>query len=242
MLIFTLPTGQRKRFLKADRGAARGSFPQAVTPGPPARKGDVIMARRTKSGKQAADILERLASEEAVAVLHLLLGKHPELRPEVEGMAKNVMSSISIEDIAADVFSAVTGVDLEALHGRAGKHSWGYVEPNEAAWELLEEALDDWVDDMKRKVEADMLTAAQGVCVGIIAGLYNARNVASDGMLNLAPDFPAEHAGYVVQQFVQLCRYKMNAGAREHLLKTLTIHAPGWEDVFHRVAEGAGKA
>ena len=151
MLIFTLPTGQRKRFLKADRGAARGSFPQAVTPGPPARKGDVIMARRTKSGKQAADILERLASEEAVAVLHLLLGKHPELRPEVEGMAKNVISSKSIEVIAADVFNAVTGIDLEALNGRAGKHSWGYVEPSEAAWELLEEALDDWVDDMKRK-------------------------------------------------------------------------------------------
>ncbi|PYJ92661.1 MAG: hypothetical protein DME23_27085, partial [Verrucomicrobia bacterium] len=122
-----------------------GSFPQAVIPGSPARKRDLIMARRTKSGKQAADMLERLDSEEAVALLHLLLDKHPELRPEVEEMAKNVISSKSIEDIAADVFSAVTEVDLEALHGRAGKHSWGYVEPSEAAWELLEEALDDWI-------------------------------------------------------------------------------------------------
>src|SRR5205814_9626691 len=164
-------------------GAARDSFPQADLPGSPARERDLIMARRTKSGNQAADILEQLASEEAVAVLYLLLDKHPELRPEVEGMAKNVISSKSIEAIAADVFNAVTGVDLEALNGRAGKHSWGYVEPSEAAWELLEEALDDWVEDMKRKVEADLLTAAQGVCVGIIAGLYNARNVASDGVL-----------------------------------------------------------
>ena len=200
------------------------------------------MARRTKSGKQAADMLERLDSEEAVALLHLLLDKHPELRPEVEEMAKNVISSKSIEDIAADVFSAVTEVDLEALHGRAGKHSWGYVEPSEAAWELLEEALDDWIDDMNRKVEADLLTAAQLACAGIVAGLYNTRNAKSDGVLDWAPDFPGEHAGYVVQQFLQLCRYQMNAGSRKHLLETLTIHAPGWEDVFHRVAEDAGKA
>src|SRR3989442_1552319 len=84
---------------------------------------------------------------------------------------------------------------------------------------------------MKRKVEADLLTAAQAVCVGIAAGLYNARNATSDGVLDWAPDFPAEHAGYVVQEFLQLCRYKMNAGAREHLLKTLTIHA--WRIVCH---------
>ena len=200
------------------------------------------MARRTKSGNQAADILEQLASEEAVAVLYLLLDKHPELRPEVEGMAKNVISSKSIEAIAADVFNAVTGVDLEALNGRAGKHSWGYVEPSEAAWELLEEALDDWIDDMNRKVEADLLTAAQAACTGIVAGLYNTRNAKSDGVLDWAPDFPAEHAGYVVQEFLQLCRYKMNAGAREHLLETLTIHAHEWEDMFHKVAEDAGKA
>lgn len=200
------------------------------------------MARRTKSGKQAADIVKRLASEEAVTVLHLLLDKHPELRPEVEGMTKNVISTNSIEDIAADVFSAVTGVDLEALNGRAGKHSWGYMEPSEAAWELLEEALDDWGDDMKRKVEADLLTAAQAVCVGIVAGLYNARNATSDGVLDWASDFPVEHAGYLVQEFLRLCRYTMNADAQEHLLETLTIHAPGWEDMFHRVAEDAGKA
>src|SRR2546428_14031662 len=111
-------------------------------------------------------------------------------------MAKNLMSSNSIEDIAADVFNGVTGVDLEALNGRAGKHSWGYVEPSEAAWELLEEALDDWVDDMKRKVEADLLTAAQAVCVGIVAGLYNTRNATSDGGLDWAPSFTARPAGF----------------------------------------------
>jgi hypothetical protein len=55
------------------------------------------VARRTKSGKQAADILEQLASKEAITLLRLLLDKHPELRPEVEEMAKDVISSKSID-------------------------------------------------------------------------------------------------------------------------------------------------
>src|SRR5207248_301307 len=42
--------GQRKRFRKTGLGAARGSFPQALLPGSPARKRDLIMARRTNSG------------------------------------------------------------------------------------------------------------------------------------------------------------------------------------------------
>ena len=34
------------------------------------------------------------------------------------------------------------------VHGRAGRHPWGYVKPTEAAWELLEETVGRVVGDM----------------------------------------------------------------------------------------------
>jgi hypothetical protein len=39
------------------------------------------------------------------------------------------------------------------LNGRAGSHSCGYVETSEAAGELLEEAVEPFVNDMKRYLE-----------------------------------------------------------------------------------------
>ena len=120
------------------------------------------MARRKPSAKtdrsgaapttSASGLLDRLSSEEAVTVLRHLLDQHPELRSEAEQLADRLVSSSSIEEIAEDVHSRITSIDLDDLNGRAGAHSWGYVEPSQAAIDLLEEAVEDLVEDMKRRV------------------------------------------------------------------------------------------
>ena len=56
-------------------------------------------------------------------------------------MATAIVSSPSVEDIAEDVCTNLTSLDVDELSGRAGKHSCGYVEPAQAAQELLEEAI-----------------------------------------------------------------------------------------------------
>jgi hypothetical protein len=57
----------------------------------------------------------------------------------------------------------VTALDLDDLHARAGGHSWGYVEPSEAAWELLEEAIEDLTTDMRRRMEVGLDGAAEAI-------------------------------------------------------------------------------
>jgi hypothetical protein len=183
----------------------------------------------------ANSVPERLTGEEAKVVLRRLLEKHPQLQAEAESIAGSVLSSQSVEDIAAEVADAVNGADLEALNGKAGKHAWGYVEPCEAAIELLEEAVEDWVEDMKRHVELDLVASAQAVCAGIVAGLYESREVNSDGALGWAPEFPAEHAGFIVQEFLGLTRYKLIRAEREEFIESLVSQAPEWEDMLRRV-------
>src|SRR2546426_8267729 len=94
---------------------------------------------KTRPGRAAsgAGVLNRLAPEEASTVLGILLKRHPGLRVEAEQVATELVASASVENIAADVFDRVTGVPLDALEGRAGAHSWGYVEPGQAAMDLL---------------------------------------------------------------------------------------------------------
>lgn len=56
-------------------------------------------------------------------------------------------------------------------------------------------------------------------------------------VLEWAPDFPAEHAGYIVEKFVRSCRSKITKGERAQFLEKLAEHAPKWENMFSRVAK-----
>lgn len=44
-------------------------------------------------------------------------------------------------------------MDYDDLNARAGRHEWGYVEPTEAAWEILEETVEPFREDMKRHLD-----------------------------------------------------------------------------------------
>ena len=168
-------------------------------------------------------------------MLRQLLEKHPELRPEAGQFATEYVSSSSIDEIAQDVYHRITDIDLEELTGRAGKHPWGYVEPGEAAIELMDESLQDLADDMKRKAELGLGLAAQAVCTGIVQGLYQARDTKSDGALGWAPDFPAEHAGYIVEEFLRACSPAAREEARKNLEAILAKCAPEWTKGLMRV-------
>ena len=198
--------------------------------------------QKTPAQSGPPDLLQRLNPEEAAAVLRHLLEKHPELRSEAERFATDYVSSSSTEEVSQDVCDRIVGVDLDALNGRAGKHSWGYVEPSEAAIELMDESIQDLVDDMKRKAELGLLPAAQVLCAGIVQGLYQAKDINSDGALGWAPDFPGEHACYVVGYFLRACPRENRKEARKHLAEILVKCAPEWAEGLLRAANEAGRA
>lgn len=198
------------------------------------------MTRKKPAAESAPPtLLDRLNAEEAMVVLRQLLETHPELRPEAEQLATQYVSSDSIEDTAHDVYDRITGVDLEDLNGRAGRHSWGYVEPGEAAVELMAEAIKDLQEDMKRNAELGLLPAAQAACAGIVQGLYQARDTNSDGALGWAPDFPAEQAGYVVEEYLRACSPAIRKEARKNLAPILNQCAPEWAEDLMRSAKQA---
>ena len=147
------------------------------------------------------------------------------------------MSAASIEDVAEEVYLEITSIDLEALNERAGSHSWGYVEPSEAATELLTEAIEDRVEEMKRSLELGLLAPAEALCAGIVQGLYRARDTKSDGALGWAVDFPAEEAGFVVEEFLKGCRACTRKAAQANLMQALTERTPEWAEDLERAAE-----
>ena len=85
------------------------------------------------------------------------------------------------------------------LNARAGSQEWGYVEPSEAAWEILEETVEPYLDDLKRHLELGLEAEALEICKGLVLGCYRLSEREGGDVLGWAPDFPAEAAGNALE-------------------------------------------
>ena len=196
--------------------------------------------RRSAKSGESQSVLSRLTDQESSLVLHTLLERHQPLREEVEKLATEIVSAPSCEDIASAVADAVTSLDIQDLGGRAGATRWGYTEPSEAAWQLLEEAVEVFLADMKRRAELGLTDAAITICRGIIAGLYKARRIPSDGPLGWAPDFPAEEAGHAVAEVLRAIPDESREAIHARLVDAFTADVPDWAEMLTRVASEEG--
>lgn len=77
--------------------------------------------------------------------------------------------------VAEEVASELRSLSSDELEGRAGRHRWGYVEPTEAAWELLEETVGAFDREVERLIKLGMIGPALDTALGVIGGLYRCR-------------------------------------------------------------------
>ena len=185
--------------------------------------------------KKAKDALEHLGPTERAQVLRELLGRHKDLRGEANEIAESLIDDVSVEAVAEDVAHIVGSIGIEDLRGRGGKQSWGYVEPSQAAWDLLEESLEDIRSDMKRRADAGMKPAAEKVCQGIVIGLHEVNGTNSDGALGWAPDFPAEAAGWSLSLLLELYPNDQRKAVGNRVIQGVEEKANSWVEMLERV-------
>jgi len=182
--------------------------------------------------------LDRLTGDEAATVLRLLWEERPKLRKEVERLSKSVLGGVSVEDVADAVEAEVRSLDLDDLNSRAGSKAYGYIEPTEAAWELVEEEVMPFLDDIKRRAESGQFDAALATCVGVVLGLYRLRDNDGHEFLGWAADSPDEMAGEAVVTLRKALRAaKTTRGAPQPSATLPAIFrdsAPNWAEMLER--------
>ncbi len=197
--------------------------------------------RRAKPKARSTSTLDGMAPHELASVLRAVLTRHPELRTEAEQIAIEMISAPSVENVADEVYEAVSALGIELLQGRTGKQARGYVEPTEAAWELLGEAVADVLDDMKRCADLGLREAAEAICCGIVLGLRRTKGANSDGLLGWAPDFPAEESCHAVAELIRASAPKDRDATRNRLVEALVKLVPSWDEMITRAADRADK-
>lgn len=181
--------------------------------------------------------LERLRAEESARVLRLLIDRRNEL-PEIELIARNVVCEFQPSLLVEEVERAVLELGMEELGARSGRMIFGYVEPTEVAWALLNEALQPFLDDLKRSIELGFEAQAIARCQAIVLGLYQANAESSrDLVLEWAPDFPLDGAGAAVRVLEHQSR-KLHR-KRWSLPAAFLDQIPNWARHFRSSRAGA---
>jgi hypothetical protein len=116
--------------------------------------------------------------------------------PDARRAANALLATVSFADVAANVTGALQALDLDDLD--AGPRPGGYVEPSEAAWEVIEKVVTPYFHDLERRVKLGHEDEAVEVCMGIVLGLYRAEHRGFE-LLEYAEDSPSELAGRAVE-------------------------------------------
>lgn len=150
--------------------------------------------------------LDAMSGAENAGVLAELLTSHPELRSEAEEAARRLLDDASVDAIAESVAWALEELPLDALAMRSGRiRGRGYVHETEAAWEILEEAVEPFLADLRRRASLSP-DAAANVAAGIVAGLYRCREPEDGTIVAYAgPDSLSELAEQVIDEANKLC-------------------------------------
>jgi len=187
-------------------------------------------------------LLERLKPGEAAAVLRRLLEAHPDLASEAEEMARSLLHQVDYQEVAAEIEDEIRALDYEDLNARAGSHEWGYVEPSEAAVDILEETLEPFVEDLERHLELGLEAEALEICKGLVLGCYRLSKREGGNVLGWAPDFPGEAAGHALGLWYTGTDAPKSRGTRRNkrlwLPPDFLSLVPKWVPRIERIGKG----
>jgi hypothetical protein len=193
-------------------------------------------AKRARDRRALVDALD---GAEAKQLLATLLDAHPELLTEVADLAEAELGAVTAEYLAEEVAFALEGLSVEDVWERAGTQPDGsYLEPTDAAWEVVEEAVAPFIADLTRRVELGRRAEATALCQGVLLSLYSISHGEGEFLDGHASDTLEEAAASAVEAWKKGSRDRAGSGVRARELaamrRFLSDALPDWESFLRR--------
>ena len=112
---------------------------------------------------------------------------------------------MNIDEISEDVYFELNSLDVEDVWDHSGSTRYGYIDPNEYAWELFEETLAPFIKQLKKYDNLSLRTEAKNYCMGILKGIYKFENESSSEYKDWATDAPGENFVTIFENWKKCC-------------------------------------
>ena len=143
-------------------------------------------------------IIDHLTLGQAQSILRTITAHNQSIAEEILELALAQHTAVSWEDIAYGLFDELEQLEPEEVWDRAGVTRDGYVEPHEAAEEMIDEVVSPYLTELKKVQALGMHDAASEICKGLIAGFHRFAQQSTSAFKDWAGDGPRDFAESVV--------------------------------------------
>jgi hypothetical protein len=187
-------------------------------------KKKVVVKRRPTRKPQ---MLDSITGTDALAILKVLAERHENLAQEIDAVAKELLSHVEMDEVAANVQMELEGLHVEDVWERSGATREGYVDPGEAAWEMFAEALKPFQDEVDKYHQLSLLEEAALTCQGLLKGIYDFDKESSTEYKQWATDAPGEYFSMILDDGKKLFEGQPSLSGLTEFLQT---HCPDWAE------------
>ena len=179
----------------------------------------------------SGDVLAQLTPEQALEIVRRLYEKNVDIRMAVMEEANSVLEAIDCDEIAEDVFFALDSLDVQDLWDNSGARRNGYISPDEAAVEIIENELEPFFEQVRRYHKLKMFPQAQACCMGVLQGIYCFDQESKSQFKDWAVDIPIECFGYLLGKWRKDCQSSTTATEMDEFVRN---SCPNWAKYIFR--------
>lgn len=173
------------------------------------------------------DVIGKLTAEQALKIVGRLVRKGGALRDAVIAEAMAVLSDIEADETADQVVDALDAIDVEECWDRSGSSRDGYTSPVDAAAELVDEALQPFLDQAERYHQLGLIDQEETWCQGVILGIYRFERESGSEFRQWSEDICGECAGFLLGAWRDRNRDQARLAAMRAFVRE---RCPHWAD------------
>ena len=185
-------------------------------------KNSTLPPSETAINKQ---VLDDVSTEHANEILERLANEDANISKRIQELALEYLTRVDPDDIAEYVFCDLNILDVEDVWENSGSTRYGYVDPYELAFEMFEEALEPYIDDLRKCRKIPMDDEAKRHCMGILKGIDQFEREATTEFKDWAVDAPH---GTFMQVFEEWREGNTNPKNLEEMDEFIKSNFPKW--------------
>jgi hypothetical protein len=148
--------------------------------------------------RDPSEVINQLSPADALAVLKALSREDKSIADRAAEIAIERLSVVDPEAVAFELYDELSLLEVEEIWERAGSTRHGYIEPGEAADQMIDEIVEPRLEELKRLHALGMKAQANRLCMGLLLGLYRFERESTSEFKDWAPDAPSSFAWTVL--------------------------------------------
>ncbi len=148
-----------------------------------------------------SSVLEELSPSQGLEILKRLANEDANISKRANVLAREYLSEIDPDVIADEVFLSLNGIEVEDVWQNSGSTRYGYIDPYELASDMFEEALEPYLEEMRKCHKLSLYREAKLHCMGILEGIYRFEVEATSEFQDWVTDVPQNNFEQVLEEW-----------------------------------------